>query len=166
MDLYSILKVASMIATGAFGALGLFTKLRDDNQKITTVGKVAFGGILVSLGLSVLLYFLEASSARAAAEKAKAEANATANTLQSILVNAKTTADQQRTSLDETNLLKAGLDQTLEQQQSVLSGNKRILSGVTDTLQKQSDLSTTTARSVRKWCPAPSRRRILERLLG
>jgi hypothetical protein len=140
MDPYSILKVASMIATGAFGALGLFTKYKDDNEKITTAGKVALGGILISLSLSVLLYSLEASNARVAAEKAKAEANATANTLQSILANAKTTADQQRISLDETNRLKAGLEQTLEQQQSVLSGNQKILGGVTDTLQRQSEL--------------------------
>ena len=138
--LYNLLKVTLMIATGGFAALGLLTKYRDDQGTITKAGKIALAGILLTLGFSLGLYALETSRAKAAADKARAEADATAKTLQSILVNAQSTADQQRRSLNETNRLKAGLDKTLEQQQSVLSGNQRILGGVTDTLERQSEL--------------------------
>lgn len=162
MDLaYSLLKIISMIATGLFGALGLLTKYRDDQGRITKWGKVALGGILISSGISLGLYTLETSKAKAAAIQAQAEAKATAEKLETILVNAQTTAEQQKRSLEETNILKAGLEKTLEQQglnlkrsdyiakemknslaaeQAVLSGNQRILGGVTATLLKQGEL--------------------------
>ena len=61
--------------------------------------------------------------------------------IERILVNAHTTAEQQKRSLAETNILKSGLEKTLERsdyiakgmenslasQQSVLRGNERIL---------------------------------------
>lgn len=108
MDLYSVLKITSMLATGAFGALALLTKYKDDNGKMTKWGKVALGGILISSSISLGLYLLETSRAKAAAEKAKAEAEATTKTLREIQTNAQVTADQQKKSLDETNILKAG----------------------------------------------------------
>ena len=155
MDLlYSLLKIISMIATGVFGALGLLTKYRNDHGKITRWGKVALGGILISSGISLGLYILETSRAKAAAIKAQDEAKATAQKLETILVNAQTTAEQQKRSLEETNTLKLGLEKTLERsdyiakgmennlaaQQSVLSGNKKILGGVTNTVKKQGEL--------------------------
>jgi hypothetical protein len=155
MDLlYSLLKVTSMIATGVFGALGLLTKYKNDHGKITKWGKVALGGILISSGISLGLYILETSKAKTSAIKAKADAEATAQKLETILVNAQTTAEQQKRSLEETNILKLGLEKTLEKsdyiakgmensleaQQSVLSGNKRILGGVTNTIRKQGEL--------------------------
>lgn len=166
MDLlYGLLKITSMIATGMFGALGLLTKYKNDQGKITKWGKVALGGILVSSGVSLGLYILETSKAKAAAIKATAEAEATAQKLETILVNAQTTTEQQKRSLEETNILKAGLEKTLERsdyiakgmenslaaQQSVLSGNKRILGGVTNTVRKQGellDLNTYTMNEV------------------
>lgn len=156
--MYSLLKITSMIATGAFGALALLTKYKDDKGKMTKWGKVALSGIIISSVISLSLYVLETSKARAAAEKAKAEAEATTKTLQSIQSNAQTTADQQKKSLEETNILKLGLEKTLEQQrlnlnrsdyiakgmensligqQLVLGGNKKILSGVTNTVNEQ-----------------------------
>lgn len=157
MDLlYSLLKIISMIATGIFGALGLLTKYKNDQGKITKWGKVALGGILISSGISLGLYILETSRAKAAAVKAQAEAKATGQKLETILVNAQTTAEQQKRSLEETNILKSGLEKTLERsdyiakgmenslaaQQSVLSGNERILGGVTNTVKKQGELLT------------------------
>jgi len=169
MDLlYSFLKVTSMIATGLFGALGLLTKYKDDQGKITKWGKVALGGILLSSGFSLGLYILETSRAKAAADKAKAEANATAQVLQTILTNAQTTAEQQRKGLEEINLLKADLTKTLEQQQAnlkrtdevaegmrtsivaqqaVLGGNKRILAGLSSSVVKLDDLASNLTRT-------------------
>jgi hypothetical protein len=163
--LYNSLKVVSMIATGAFGALGLLTKYRDDRGKITKWGKIALGGILVSSGISLGLYILETSRAKAAAIRAQAEAKATSQKLETILFNAQLSAEQQKTSLAETNILKSGLEKTLDRsdhiakqmeeslaaQQSVLIGNKRILGGVTNTVQKQSqllNLNTSTLNEV------------------
>lgn len=155
MDLlYGLLKIVSMIATGVFGALGLLTKYKNDQGQITKWGKVALGGILVSSVISLGLFILETSKAKAAAVKAKADADATAQKLETILLNAQTTAVQQKLSLEETNKLKLGLEKTLERsdyiangmedslvaQRSVLSGNKRILSGVTDTVKRQGEL--------------------------
>lgn len=155
MDLlYSLLKITSMIATGVFGALGLLTKYKNDQGKITKWGKVALGGILISSGISLGLYILETSRAKAAAIKAQTEAQATARKLEIILLNAQTTAEQQKRSLVETNTLKLGLEKTLERsnyiakgmenslaaQQSVLSGNRKILVGVTNSVKKQGEL--------------------------
>lgn len=165
----SLFKITSILAAGFFGALGLLTKYKDDAGKITRWGRVALGGILLSSSFSVLLYALEASKAKAAAEKAKAEANATAQLLQNILVNAQTTAEQQQRSLNETNQLKLGLEEALKQQQlnlqrsdyiakgmenslstqqSVLSGNERILGGVTSTIEKQGEILSQTTTTL------------------
>jgi hypothetical protein len=155
MDLlYSFFKITSMIATGLFGALGLLTKYRDAEGKITRWGKVALGGILISSGISLGLYVLETARAKAKAIEDQAKAVATGEKLETILVNAQTTAEQQKRSLEETNTLKLGLEKALERsdyiakgmenslagQQSVLSGNKMILGGVTDTVKKQGEL--------------------------
>jgi hypothetical protein len=155
MDLlYGLLKVSSLIATGLFGALGLLTKYRDAEGKITKWGKVALGGILISSFTSLSLFILETSRAKAKALDDKAKAAATAQKLETILVNAETTAEQQKKSLAETNVLKLGLGETLKRsdyiaegmenslaaQQAVLSGNRRILGGVTSSVQKQADL--------------------------
>ncbi len=113
-SLYSILKIVSMIATGVFGALGLLTRYKNEHGQITRWGKVALAGIIVSLGLSLGLYTLETSRAKAAAAKAEGEAKAQASKLETILVNAQTTAEQQRKSLAETNSLKLDLSKTLE----------------------------------------------------
>jgi hypothetical protein len=155
MDLlYGLLKVSSLIATGLFGALGLLTKYRDPEGKITKWGKVALGGILISSITSLSLFILETSKAKAKAIEDQAKAAATAQKLETILVNAQTTAEQQKKSLEETNVLKLGLEETLKRsdyiaegmenslaaQQSVLSGNQRILGGVTNSVQKQGEL--------------------------
>jgi hypothetical protein len=140
-----------MIATGIFGALGLLTKYKNDEGKITKWGRVALAGILISSAISLGLYVLETSRAKAAAIKAEGVAKATAQKLETILVNAQTTAEQQKKSLEETNLLKLGLEKTLERsdyiakgmenslaaQQTVLSGNKSILGGVTNTVENR-----------------------------
>jgi hypothetical protein len=124
--LYSLLKITSMIATGVFGALGLLTKYKDDQGKITKWGKVALGGILISSGISLGLYILETSNAKASAIKAQAEAKATEQKLETILVNAQTTAEQQKRSLHETNILKVGLEKTLERSDYIAKGWKTV----------------------------------------
>jgi hypothetical protein len=167
MDLfYSFLKVTSMVATGAFGALGLLTKYKDDRGKITKWGKTALGGIVISSGITLGLYVLETSRAKAAADRAKAQTEATATKLQAILVNAQTTADQQKTSLEETNELKVGLAKTLDQQminlgttkavakdmrmsitaqKAVLAGNERISNNLSNAVTTLNQTSKTTS---------------------
>jgi hypothetical protein len=156
---YSVFKVVSLVATGLFGALGLLTKYRDDQGRITRWGRIALGGIILSSAVSLILYALEASRAKAASIRAKAEADATAKKLEAILLNAQITAEQQKRSLWETNRLKVGLEETLKQQRlnlkrsnyiaqgmetsvatqrKVLAGNRSILTGVTDSIHKQS----------------------------
>ena len=156
-----------MIATGAFGALGLLTKYKDDQGKITKWGKIALGGILISSVISLSLYIIETSKAKTAAIKAQIEAKATAEKLETILVNAQLTAEQQKRSLEETNILKSGLEKALDRsdyiakgmenslaaQQSVLVGNRKILGGVTNTVQKQGELlslNTSTLNEVNR----------------
>jgi hypothetical protein len=150
MDLlYSILKITSMIATGVFGALGLLTKYKDDKGTITRWGRIALAGILLSSGFSLGLYILETSKAKAAAEKAKTEAEATSQVLKNILSNAQTTAagleqtlDQQRRNLERSDYIAVGMENSLAAQRLVVSGNKTILSGVTNSVKKQGELLT------------------------
>jgi hypothetical protein len=158
--LYSLLKIISMLATGAFGALGLLTNYKDDQGKITKWGKVAIGGILISSGISLVLYALETS-------RAKKEAEATKQKLEIILANATATATQQERSLYETEKLKLGLEKSLQRsdeiakgmdkslaaQKSVLNGNEKIFSGVTVAVRKQTDilgLTTTSLQDVER----------------
>jgi hypothetical protein len=166
---YGLLKVASMVATGLFGALGLLTKYKDNEGRITKWGKIALAGIILTSLLSLTLYTLETSRANMAAVKAKAAAEATTKRLEDILVTARTTVDQQKISLAETNRLKEGLSQTLSQQdvvlqktdeiakgmeislaeqQAVLGGNEKILGGVTRTIEKQSEVLSGLDRSI------------------
>lgn len=149
--LYTLLKVISMLATGAFGVLALLTKYKDDQGKITKWGKIAVGGILISSGISLVLYTLESYRAKDAAIRSKAESEATKQKLEIIVANATEIAKQQERSLKETEILKSGLETALERsdeiakgmdksltaQESVLSGNKKIFNGVTDAVQKQ-----------------------------
>jgi hypothetical protein len=153
--LYDLLKITSLIATAVFGGLGLLTKYKDDEGKITRWGKIALGGIIISSIVSLTLYLLETNKAKARAIDEQAKATATAQKLEMISTNAQMTAEQQKRSLEETNTLRLGLDtslkrsdeiaqgmnNSLEIQQSVLTGNQRIFDGVTSTLQKQTDLS-------------------------
>jgi len=113
-SLYSILKIASMIATGLFGALALLTKYKNEDGRITKWGKIALSGIIISVAISLGLYTLETARAKAAAIKAEADAKAQSLKLETILVNAETTAEQQKKSLDETNLVKQDLTKALE----------------------------------------------------
>jgi len=46
------LKVISMLSAGLFGALGLITKYKDENNRITRWGKTALAGLEVSWALS------------------------------------------------------------------------------------------------------------------
>jgi hypothetical protein len=150
MDLlYSILKITSLIATAVFGALGLLTQYKDDQGKITRWGRTAIAGILLSSGFSLGLYILETSKAKAAAEKAKSEAEATSEVLKNILSKAQTTAagleqtlDQQRRNLERSDYIAVGMEDSLAAQRLVLSGNKTILSGVTNSVKKQGELLT------------------------
>lgn len=168
--LYSVLKITSMLGTGAFGALALLTKYKDDAGKMTKWGKVALGGIVISSSISLGLYLLEVSKSKAAADKAKLEAEATTKTLTEIQYNAQVTAEQQKKSLAETNILKSGLAEALHQQKlnlersnyiaqgmettvaaqrSVLSGNEKILTGVSNTVSKQGEVLSLTANTLR-----------------
>ena len=155
MDLlYGFLKIASLIGAGIFGALGLLTKYKDEAGKITRWGRIALGGIVISSTISLGLYILETYRAKAKAVEDQTKAAAMAQKLETILINAQTTAEQQKKSLDETNALKRGLDtsltrsdeiargmnHSLEIQESVLSGNQQIFGGVSSTLEKQGEL--------------------------
>src|SRR5262245_20522425 len=106
------LKIVSMLSAGVFVALGLVTKYKDENDKITKWGKTALAGIFISTIISLSLHILETSKAKNAAVQSKTEADATANSLRTILETAQTTANQQKKSLDETNRLKKGLEDT------------------------------------------------------
>jgi len=138
MDFWTdFLKIVSMVATAVFSVLGLITKYRDDDEKITKWGKFAVTGIVLSLGFSLGLFILETSKAKTAAVEAKEKADATAKVLQNILNTAQTTSDQQKTSLDETNVLKAGLEKSSEQQRLNLEKSDDIAKGLKNSLTAQ-----------------------------
>lgn len=168
MDIWiSFIRITLALATGLFGALGLLARYKDDAGRITKWGRLALGGILLSSSFSVILYALEASKSKAAADKAKVEAIATGQLLQNILAKAQMTANQQERTLDETNVLKEELQTTSKQQrlnlersdyiakgmrtslvtqERVLSGNETILGGVTSAIEQTATTMHATQR--------------------
>ncbi len=131
---YSLLKVLSLLATGTFGVLALLTKFKDDQGKLTRWGKIAIGGILISSGISLVLYTLEASKAKAAAIKSTAEAEQTKQRLEIIVANATETAKQQERSLAETENLKSGLEKSLKRSDEIAKGMDKSLFAQSKTL--------------------------------
>jgi len=163
--LYSFLKITSLIATGIFAALGLLTKYKNDAGKITRWGKVALAGILISSSVSLGLFVLETSRAKAAAQRAKADAEATKASLEEIINKAKTTASLQEESLQKTDKLQRDMQTNLDRQQQNLEGtdkiskdmrssiaaqrillanNQQILSGLTESITQQLGLLNQT----------------------
>jgi hypothetical protein len=166
---YGVLKVSSFVATGLFAALGLLTRYRDDHGRITTWGKTALAGIVLSSGSSLLLYGLEASRAKASALAAKAQAEAVAFKLETISKTAESTVVEQKSSLKQMKGLESGLAETLRQQglnlersdyiakgmeaslsaqRRVLKTNATILGGVSTTLKKQEVVLKEVNRSI------------------
>jgi hypothetical protein len=141
------IKMMSIVLAGFFGTLGLLTKYRDKNDKITRPGKFALGGIIFTAGLSLMLQFLQtskesaqqtANAIRSAAEARKSEASAkeTSKRLEDILTTAKTTSGQQEENLAKAELLTEQMNKSLVAQRDVLAGNKRILSGIVEGAQR------------------------------
>ena len=141
MDLWiSGMKVVSIVASGAFGMLGLLTKYKE-GDRMTRWGRIALGGIVFSAVLSLSLQLLQtaketakqqAEAARSAIEARKAEeaARATSKQLKDILTTAQTTSDQQSKNLAEAQVITGKMDTSLKTQGDVLAGNREILSGV------------------------------------
>jgi hypothetical protein len=137
MDLWTILKIISMLATGGFAALALLTKYKDDNGKITKWGKIALGGIVLSFIFSLILFLVETSKAKEAAAKAKADADATTKSLEDIQHKAQTTVEQQRINLEETARLKSSSAENLKQQLLNLKRSDEIAKGMEKSLDAQ-----------------------------
>jgi hypothetical protein len=79
--LLTILKFVSIALSGTFGILGLLTKYRDENEKITRWGRIALIGILVTTFVAAVSQGLEA---RRSQESAKAETQKTQRLLHEI----------------------------------------------------------------------------------
>lgn len=100
IDLLEGLRILSMIIGAGFGAFGIAAEFRDPiTRKVTRAGKVALGGITLSLFVSLGLVWLEAGRARDHAIRAAAEAEATTRRLREVLEVAQMTAATQDTSL-------------------------------------------------------------------
>ncbi len=168
---YGLLKVLSFIAAGAFGALGLLSKYKDDDGRITRAGKVALAGIVLSGILSLSMFILETTKAKLSARRAQAEADATARLLQTILLNARTTAEQQRTTLRQTqglatqlestadlqrinvakaNDIAADMDRSMAAQEALQQSNRQILSGVERSVEKQVEMMSVASNTLRE----------------
>lgn len=165
---YGLLKVISMIATGIFGAIALLTKYKNEDDKVTIWGKLALGGILISVSISIGLYVLEtvkakeeAVKAQSRAEKAQADAEQTSQLLNGIFDRAKTAADKQELGLEKTNELQSDVAENLKKQEQgldltdkiandmnasifaqriLLTDNEKIMTGMNEGLTKQTNL--------------------------
>lgn len=120
-------KILSIIAAGVFAALGLLTKYRDEQtNEITRWGKIALIGIIISGSMSFVLQTLEiaktgkeAKDKEESARKADAEAQNTKRSLEEIFKTSKSMFDQQKIVLDDSNILKSNLEQSLQQTEDV-----------------------------------------------
>lgn len=124
--LVNLIQVASVVAAGGFGLLGLFTEYKDRNGKITRWGQVASGGIIVSAVLSLTSGVLE--QRRKAVEDARAEAAGRA------------TESAQREQLRRFETQNAALQRILERSEESVRQSRLT----------QAELSASTERTIRK----------------
>ena len=89
-------KVVSLISGGLFAALGLLTNFKDKSGQITHWGKIALGGIVVSLTVSLTLYYLEAAKKKQDAQIAADRADAMLQTLKKISLDQESALRQQQ----------------------------------------------------------------------
>ena len=147
MDVWmSLLKIVSLLVAGSFGILGLTTEFKDEKRKITKWGKFALGGILISTLLAVGLYGLEAANAKAAAQRAQADARkreqeaaafsrgideglkrqqAALIELDKVRQDSQETLVGQNRNLQKTSEVSHGLQTTLVQQNKMLQGQEK-----------------------------------------
>ena len=109
MDFYSVLKVISLMATGFFGIIGVFTKYKHDNGKVTVWGKIAVVGVLLSTFLSLALYGLESVKATKGAVEAKYQYEETTKKLDVALSDSNRLLKLQRLNLDKSRTLEGRL---------------------------------------------------------
>jgi hypothetical protein len=132
----SFFKVLSVLAAGLFGVLGHAKKPKDDAGRLTKWGKIALAGILLSTILSLTLHIFETALAQEAARtakeeatKAKAAADAMAENLAQVLLNAKK-------NLEDTSKIKLNLDETLLKQDKNLKKADMLAKDMTSNLEK------------------------------
>lgn len=114
MDFYPALKAVSMVATGVFGVIGVLTDYKDAKDRVTTWGKIAIIGILISATLSLALYAMEASRATEAGEEAKTQYDETQIKLSRSLLASRRLLGLQQTSLHNSESLEAKLAEAVE----------------------------------------------------
>src|SRR5436305_14424440 len=90
MDTLGIAKITSIVATASFAALGIIKDFKDKpSGKVTKWGKIAIGGICISLLISLYTYYQDAKkdalnlkSAQVEATEAKRRYNETKESLE------------------------------------------------------------------------------------
>jgi len=137
MDLWvGFFKIISMLATGAFGCIALLKKFKTD-EGLTKWGKFALGGIVLSSILSLTLYVLETSGAKAKAQQARLQAEATTHRLEGIIHQTNVLKSGLETNLETTKVVSNDLKESVNTQQILMYQSKQISSGVTSSLEKQ-----------------------------
>jgi hypothetical protein len=135
--LVNFLKIASMLATGGFGALGLLTKYKDDTGKITKWGKLALTGIVFSSISSMSLFILESSINNSRAKDARLRAEAQESELKEILKTARSTVVRQEENLRTTNTVANDMKSSIEAQRKLLGQNTLISQDLRSSIEKQ-----------------------------
>jgi hypothetical protein len=124
MDFYPILKAASMIATGAFGVIGVLTNYKNKDGRVTKWGKIAITGICFSATLSLVLYNLEARKAKKGADEAKQQYEETKEKLDIALTSSERLIKMQQTSLDRSLALESKLQETAKNLEAINSSSR------------------------------------------
>jgi hypothetical protein len=139
--LIGTIKVISMMASGAFGVLGLLTKYRDDAGRITRWGKLALGGILISSTFSLALFVLETQNAKQAASEAK-------NRYEETKKDLETTLDRATRNLEKTAKLETSVEATLTEQKRAQAASERTLDGQRELAQEAQKLSANVSSTL------------------
>lgn len=144
----AILKIASMVASALFGALGLLTEYKGKDGTITRWGKVALSGIVLSALLSLTLQWLETEHAKREANDARQKADATAASLRSILFTSRRTVLEQNRNLRETEAVAEKLEATARQNQQLTANMAHSLAQGQQTLANTHRLATSLSTSL------------------
>ncbi len=127
MGFYAVLKAVSMVATGAFGVIGILTDYKEDNGQVTKWGKIAIVGILLSATLSLVLYGFESEKTTHDAVEAKHQYEETKNKLDAALADSSRLMSLQRTSLSKSQALEDRLKLTTQSLEKINSASRQML---------------------------------------
>lgn len=137
-----IVKFASMATAGVLGLSGLVHSYKDENGKLTKIGRWAFAGILTSSLLSIVILGLEQYQAVSSATESAKSLAESAKRQEEISSKLEKTLRSQEENLTTTKQVASGMERSLSDQQKLLEGSSNTLNTTESILLRQNNSLT------------------------